>query len=445
MSGKAGTADSVDWFNVWTQYLKANAESGISARAYLLENGLNANSGRRNFANLSKLYSEQQLAQFIAGKPLKNLSKKPAKSGSLIESGSPKKASGSPSKRSTKSEEKRSTNAINSENKSSKTNELKTGRKNGASHGGSPNRKKVSDQSKRLTIQKQMDLRDNSSDAQIGNGGKFQRGNGASVSSGRYMDVATHADDDIKKMVAGNDSDELGYSLMQLEEIRYLQMTRIMNDRVEKISACPEVELPKDENGNPLERDDLIRQSYWGASPALSSMFSTISMARNQAAKAAIDIEQRRFKLAREQFRLDALKDTLSRRTDETSAIDMATRLELQGITPPPLLVRQALKEIEMMAPKVDTSGVTNEELDALTAEAERNALEQTRMLLERAQQLPDLFERARLEAEQANAAVLNADDEDLDGDGYIELNAEEPAEDEEWGTVGDSESPNAD
>lgn len=421
----------LEWYHLRKEFLEESKRSGISAPAFFKSKGVNANTGRRQFGELSKLeetMGEKQLVIFLevkcagkkAGRKKGNSDHQSDRKGDhqsdQVITGSPKKRS--PSKpKANKNKDKPEVNA--------------------------PGRviAKADDRNrgKRLTTLSQHRYRDKSSDMQIGNGGRFQRGNAAAVSNGAYMNLV-NADEDIKEAVAAVAIGDVS-GLIQLETVRYLQMTRLLNERVEKINTCPEHELPVDDNNNRIPREDLLRQALWGASPGLSNAFSAISMASTQAAKAEADIYAKLSRLDKEAQDRLALTEIMAERTfDENgdsniTAYELVRKIESSALKPPPLLIQEALKEISMMAPKVDDTGMSDEELDAMFAEYEEQANKWEAELIERAMLLPELFAKEKAAAEAADA--VSDDDysegytgiEHLDNGGELDF---EPDWDEE-------------
>ncbi len=418
----------LEWYYLRKEFLEESRSSGISAPAFLKARGINVNTGRRQFGELAKLgeaMSDKQLVIFLetknAGKRAKGTNKGVAKSDHQSDRNSDQVITRSPRKRSATPKAKSNKNSDKPESNS---------RQRLISNDIDPRA------AKRLTTRSQQDFRDQSSDMQIGNGGLFQRGNTAAVSTGAYMELV-NADEDIKSVVSAMAVGDVS-GLIKLETVRYLQMTRLLNERIEVIKTCPESDLPRDENQKIIPREDLLRQALWGASPGLSNAFSTISMASTQAAKAEADIYAKLSRLEREAKDKKALAEIMSERTfDENGdanmpAYELVRKIEAAALKPPPLLIQEALKEISLMAPKVDDSGMSDDELDALVLEYEEQANKWEAELIERAMALPELFAKEKAAAEAADAV---SDDEYSEGYTGIEhlSDSDEPDFDPDW------------
>lgn len=359
MSSSAKDHNSVDWCAHRENYIENHAPLGVSARKFFEEQNLNPNTGRRQFTAIAKLEQEGLTYVEINKRLFSKVSgsaRAPLKSGS---SGSTKSgSSGSTASGSTKKKPAAKPKVI-------KNNELKEGKGKSVP----PASKTRSKTQIRLTTPLQMDFIDKSSDAQIGNGGRFTKGNTAGVKNGAYMNLV-HAQSDIIDVVLNSRLGDVS-EIIKLSEIRYIQMERLLVDRLVRIEVMAESgTLPLDHDNKPIPKEDLIREAMWSSSGTMTNLLGTLTMSHTQAFKAQVENTIKLERLEREKADREFMQAVAERRhRDEITALEAAQLIESRGLTPSPLMTAEALKEIELMKPKEDLDGVSDKDLDALVAE----------------------------------------------------------------------------
>jgi hypothetical protein len=412
--------------------MENHAPSGISARKYLDNQDLNVNSGRRHFAAMAKLEQEglsyeeisKQLFSKASGAS-ESGSKTKVKSGS--KSGSQKKADPLPNKvRSTSNPAK----AL--KNKDS------TG---GEAEKASPPENKRSKTRTRLTTPLQLEFIDRSSDSQIGNGGRFDSGNTAGVRTAAYLNLVHAQSDIVETVLRARLGDVSG--LVKLAEIRYIQMERLLVDRLVDIKVqAKKGLLPKDHEGNERSEADLTREAIWGSSGVMTGLLGTLTMAHTQASKALVDNEIKTYRFDRDNSDRAFMIEIAERRAnEEITALTAATLIEARGLSPSPIITAEALKEIELMKPKVDTSGISDAELDALVEGFMQEKTEEVQSMAARSAILERLILQSNAELESdgleenefAESAYTGLEDDDVSFEGIEGELLDDDDEDFEW------------
>jgi hypothetical protein len=395
MSSSSKSNAVVDWCTHRIDYMENHAPNGISARKYLDNQNLNVNSGRRQFAAMAKL-EEDGLSYDEIRKQLFSKASGGAKSGSDsgVKSGSSgsksgSQTSGSPKKSDPKEKKPASKRSTSSNGKPSKIKDLASDANQVNGSRLSPAANNRSKKGIRLTTPLQQEFIDKSSDSQIGNGGRFGVGNSAAVTTGAYVNLV-HAHSDIIDAVLNCRMGDVS-GLVKLSEIRYIQMERLLKDRVDSIAELARKGvLPKGHDGEVRTKEDLEREALWSSSGAMTGLLGTLSMAHTQASKAMVDNQIKLDRHYRDTDDRTYMIEVAERRAnEEITSLEAARLLEARGIAPSPIVTAEALKEIEMMKPKIDTTGISDEELDAVVDEY----LEETKAIVEG---MPE--RRARLE-----------------------------------------------
>lgn len=419
MSSSDNEAKSVDWCAHRQEYVINHAPNGVSARKYLIDQGLNVNTGRRQFTAISKL-EEQGLSyddiktQLFGGS--KSIQRSAPKSGSG-KGGSVKR--GSTTKKVDPVDPKPKTRSTSAAKKTNKINAQPRVK----AEGSAPADKERSKNIRRLTNPLQQAYIDRSSDQQIGNGGRFTKGNTAAVRTCGYMDLV-HADSDIIDRIVNTALGDVS-GVVGLSMVRYVQMEVMLADRLAAIERqAAEGRLPRDHNNQEVSKEDLQREALWGSSGVMTGLLGTLTMAKTQASKAEFEREIKEYRLRREiEDREHVAKVYEEHFSDENAtALDLAKKLEARGLKPSPIIVAQALKEIELMAPKIDTSGITDEELDAEVAAYQEQLKADVDAVVSRKAELERLMleskariQNAGLEEDEFNEAFADVEDEEGD------------------------------
>ncbi|MGL6122761.1 MAG: hypothetical protein ACRC1W_07005 [Shewanella sp.] len=348
-----------EWLRHRINYLADNGKRWTSPKAYFEAHGLNVNSGRREFTKIIKLENEglthAEIEQLFTKPPrVKNLDSRPKRD---------QKNSDQQKSDQKKSDQQKSDHAASGAG-SNKNKDI-----------GGVERKPIvrredviTKQLKRLTTDLHLKHRDDSSDQQIGNGGLFAKGNAAGVRSGAYMDVMKMPEP-LREMVKDNCAIGGVSEIVQLEETRYVYMNQILFAKMEELDKQEAKGIVTlDDGGNEIDPLDTRARALWGLSSGLGALFGGLVQAHMNAFKTAADVDIKYTKLNTELGRIERTKEIIGSRGDDDSALEVVRKIELEGIKPPPLLVAEALKEIELMTPKIDVSGISEAELDAAVA-----------------------------------------------------------------------------
>lgn len=440
MSSSEKGSTNIDWCSHREDFQLNYAPQNISARKYLTDQGLNVNSGRRQFGAIAKL-EEQGLTYEEIREQLFGGVKSTQRSGSRSTAKSGSTARGSTKPKADPVDRKRQRRSTPPDEKIKEIKEVARGKANGLAVSENERSKKRA----RLTNPLQQAFIDKSSDAQIGNGGKFTKGNTAAVRTCGYMDLV-HADSAIVERVLDTALGDVS-GIVQLSTVRYVQMEVMLADRMLEIERLAEEgKLPRDHNNNEISKEDLLREAIWGSSPVITGLLGTLAMARTQASKAAIDNEVKLTRLERERADREFLIALYEKHSadEESTALDIAKQIEARGLKPPPIIVAQALKEIELMTPKVDTSGITDEELDAEVAKYAEHTRTKVIEVISRKAELEKLMleskaaiENAGLGEDAFNGAFTGMEREELDHDFHSD-DFEDDEDSDTWGVPQD-------
>ncbi|MGL5906663.1 MAG: hypothetical protein ACRCZA_08060 [Shewanella sp.] len=269
-----------------------------------------------------------------------------------------------------------------------------------------------------------MKHRDDSSDQQIGNGGRFAKGNAAGMRSGAYMDVMKMPEP-LREMVKEKCAIGGVSEIVQLEETRYVYMNQILFAKMNALDIEEAKGITSfDENGKEIDPLDTRARALWALSGGLGALFGGLVQAHMNAFKTVADVDIKYTKLNSELGRIERMKEIIASRGEDDSALEVVRQLELEGIKPPPLLVAEALKEIELMTPKIDTSGISDAELDAAVAAYEAKHAENLDIYKARRRNIEHLLFEAKAEAELGGG---EDDDFEYDDDSDDDFEYREP------------------
>lgn len=435
MSSSDNVAKNIDWCAMREDYVINHAPNGVSARKYLTDQGLNINSGRRQFTAISKLeeqgfsYDEIRVQLFGGNKSSQRSAPdlgsgkgRTVKSGSTRRGSTTKKVVDQPDP----PVQKAKVGSTRSKEKPNKNN-TKTQEQSKAS---APAVIERSKNQRRLTNPLQQAFIDRSSDQQIANGGRFAKGNTAAVRTCGYMDLV-HVDSDIIDRIVNTALGDVS-GVVGLSMVRYVQMEIMLADRLAEIDRQEaEGTLPRDQNGQPIPKADLQREALWGSSGVLTGLLGTLTMAKTQASKAELEREIKEYRLRREiedrEYVAKIYEEHFA--SEDQSALELAKKLEARGLKPSPIIAAQALKEIELMAPKVDTSGISDEELDAEVEAYQAFLKGEVERVVSRKAELEILMAESKLRIQNAgleetefNSAFADVEDDDIDHRTDIEI-----------------------
>lgn len=375
-------SEKIDWGALFKKYQTSYVPRGITAKDFFNEFNVNANTGRKQFAKLSKLsVSEDKKTTIKKGSLVKGSLPKGSLNKGSLERGSLAKAK--------RDHEKVKAHAW-----------LEVGQVTGHTK----KKIKTTEKGKRLTTLQPERYRDASSDAQILNSGRFSKGNGAAIRHGGYMDVMK-IDDDIKELMLSVPTDDL-HSLNAVFESRFLMMNRLLDERIETL-----IELDSkghkfvNDNNEQMSLRDMIRQAYWGSMPALTNVFSVASLSKTNALKADIDIEIKRYKLRKEVEQKNTTMKLMSEwsESEDITALSTVNKMEELGIKAPNIMTAMAIKELEQTKPVITDEGLSDEELDLLASKHLSVIERQVNDLSDRHKRLNELMAKSRMEFDKGD------------------------------------------
>lgn len=423
-------ASKINWHEIRQQYLAEHEKNGITAVDFFKKNGLNPNSGRRNFSALAK---KEQAGIVVPEKEQEPKTTTKKNSANKKDDRQEKRSSKVKSDHLTRSSSKRSSKSDHQKNE--KTTSNKT------SKGGEPqpkveqaeiNHKKEM----RLTYLQPERFRDISSDQQSLNGGRFSQGNAAGTKHGGYLSI-TSIDEDIVDLVTQNSPLDI-HGVNQLAEARFLMMNRLLDERVMKLKTDHEngVKWFNDDNTE-LTLSDMLRQAYWGSIPCLTNLYSSVAIAKVQAAKAQVDMDVKTYKLLREQSDHKVFISLLNKAQEnaDMSAMELVTMIENQGLKAPQFLLAQAVKELEQIKPAIEENSITDADIEAMLLEQQSKLSGQVFDMTARNKELAAMMAESKAELELGALSESDFNPSDLDDDYDDELDDEEFEEiaQDEW------------
>lgn len=243
--------------------------------------------------------------------------------------------------------------------------------------------------------------------------GRFTHGNRFSTVHGGYAALAG-LDDELVQVATDVDPVSLANELVTARS-QYLSMLRFVARQREELIAMYERGEPlKDFDDNEIPLTKALGDLEFGTAGRLRSLEASIGSMVGTQAKIITDFT----KLAHKEHELSPV-DTVTalairkklmqqRIANDWSALETARQFESRGIAVPKSIMIEAEREIATYEPPVDDSGLSDDELDKLTAEY---LAEQQRVVSE------DLPERRKIVAEMIDEVSEEDFDDEPGGD----------------------------
>ncbi|UKA12839.1 hypothetical protein [Photobacterium damselae] len=207
--------------------------------------------------------------------------------------------------------------------------------------------------------------------------GRFMSGNRFSLVHGGYADIA-NLDTDLVEVALGIDPLNLANEILAART-QYLSMQRYLaQERSAIIELYDSGETIKGFDDEPISLNKALADLEFSSAGKLRSLESSLMAMAGTAAKIQTDIAKIQIKthetpLHSTQVELDIRKEIMKNaEAEEWTAIKTARACETFGISIPVTVLEEMKREIANYEPEVDDNGITDEELDELTAEARR-------------------------------------------------------------------------